>query len=159
MLSRLHELVPGAGDWPAFVRNRSEQFEARLTTVEIVDSCSVLFIGMAGARLPVPCAHGEGRAEFASAADLTQVRQDRQVCARFVDNGGAPTEIYPLNPNGSPGGITALTSADGRVTVMMPHPERVFRNVQLSWRPPDWSGEFSPWIELFRNAHRFVEGA
>ena len=159
MMSRLHELVPGAADWPAFLRNRSEQFEARLSTVEIIDSCSVLFSGMAGARLPVPSAHGEGRAAFASDADRLHLEQGNQVCARFVDNRGAATEVYPLNPNGSPGGITALTSTDGRITVMMPHPERVFRNVQLSWRPGTWDGEFSPWIELFRNARRFVDGA
>ena len=159
MLSRLHELVPGAAAWPAFLGNRSEQFEARLATVEIIDSCSVLFAGMAGARLPVPCAHGEGQAVFADTGDLARLQEGNQICARFVDNRGAPTEIYPLNPNGSPSGITALTSTDGRVTVIMPHPERVFRNVQLSWRPPQWRGEFSPWIELFRNARRFVDDA
>ena len=157
MLSLLRELIPGTEGWPSFVRNRSEQFEARLVTVEIMESNSVLLAGMAGSRLPVPCAHGEGRAEFGSAADLARLCEANQVGMRFVDNDGRPAERYPLNPNGSPGGVTGLSSADGRVTVMMPHPERVFRNVQLSYRPDDWAGEYSPWIQLFRNARRFAD--
>ena len=160
MLSLLRELIPGTDAWPRFVRNRSEQFEARLVTVEILESSSVLFSGMAGSRLPVAVAHGEGRAEFAGEGDLKTLGECGQISARYVDNHGRATERYPLNPNGSPGGVTALASADGRVTAMMPHPERVFRNVQLSWHPDDWSpDEFSPWLQLFRNAYRFAREA
>jgi len=158
MLSLLRELIPGTEGWPRFLRNRCEQFEARLVTVEVVESNSVLLAGMAGWRLPVPCAHGEGRAEFGADADLDRLCQEKQVGMRFVDNHGQPTLQYPLNPNGSPEGVTGLSSADGRVTIMMPHPERVFRNVQLSYRPDDWTGEYSPWIQLFRNARRFADG-
>ena len=160
MLSLLRELIPGTDGWPRFVRNRSEQFEARLVTVEILESSSVLFSGMAGSRLPIAVAHGEGRAVFADEGDLKALGENGQISARYVDNHGRVTERYPLNPNGSPGGVTALASADGRVTVIMPHPERVFRNVQLSWRPDDWSSdEFSPWLQLFDNAHRFSREA
>ena len=155
MLSHLRELIPGAGLWPSFLRNRSEQFEARLATVEILESRSILFRGMAGSRLGIACAHGEGRAAFADSKTMSRAMAEGQVCMRFVDNHGAPTERYPCNPNGSPGGITSLTSSDGRATIMMPHPERVFRNVQLSWKPGDWSGEDSPWLRLFQNAHAF----
>ncbi|MFA6110453.1 MAG: phosphoribosylformylglycinamidine synthase [Candidatus Latescibacterota bacterium] len=158
MLSHLKELIPGAAHWPRFRRNRSEQFEARYVTVEVLESPSVLLRGMAGSRLPIPCAHGEGRVEFASPADEEQVRVGSQACLRFVDNQGAPTERYPLNPNGSPGGLTGLTSLDGRTTIVMPHPERVFRNLQLSWRPADWTGEESPWLRLFQNAADFARG-
>jgi phosphoribosylformylglycinamidine synthase len=148
MLSNLRELIPGAGSWPRFVRNLSEQFEARLCLVEIAESPSILLRGMAGARLPIVVAHGEGRAEFEGETGI--------VAARFVDNRGAVTEHYPENPNGSPGGITALTTPDGRVTIMMPHPERVFRTVQHSWHPDGW-GEDGPWMRLFRNARLFVD--
>jgi phosphoribosylformylglycinamidine synthase len=148
MLSNLRELIPGAQRWPRFVRNLSEQFEARLCLVEIEESPSILLRGMAGARLPIVVAHGEGRAEIEGEPEI--------VAARFVDNRGAVTEHYPENPNGSPAGVTALTTRDGRVTIMMPHPERVFRTLQHSWHPDGW-GEDGPWMRLFRNARLFVD--
>ena len=151
MLSGLRELIPGAGHWPGFVRNRSEQFEARLSLVEILESESLLLRGMAGSRIPIAVAHGEGRAEFASAHDM----HNAKVSMRYIENDGAVAERYPSNPNGSPGGITGLTTEDGRVTIMMPHPERVFRTVQFSWAPDGW-GEASPWLRLFRNARAWV---
>jgi phosphoribosylformylglycinamidine synthase len=151
MMSALKELVPGAQHWPSFERNRSEQFEGRMVMVEIVDSPSIVFRGMAGSRIPGVTAHGEGRAQFASAAD----RARALVSARFVDNRGQPTEVYPLNPNGSPEGITGLTTADGRFTILMEHPERLFRTVQMSWAP-DQAGEDSPWMRMFRNARAWV---
>ena len=159
MMARLKELIPGAEHWPAVERNRSEQFEARLTTVEIVPSRSVLLRDMAGARLPIPCAHGEGRLTFADAADGQALVSAELACMRFVDNFGQATERYPFNPNGSPHGLTGVTSADGRATIMMPHPERVVRTAQLSWRPDDWTQEFSPWLRLFQNARLFVAGS
>jgi phosphoribosylformylglycinamidine synthase len=154
MMSALADLIPGAGHWPRFVRNRSEQFEARLVLVEVQPSASVWFDGMAGSRLPVVTAHGEGLPSFAGVASPETVRS--QVTLRFVDHRGAPTERYPMNPNGAPGGLTGLTSTDGRFDILMPHPERVFRNVQLSWRPHVWdaAGEDSPWLRMFRNARR-----
>jgi phosphoribosylformylglycinamidine synthase len=148
MLSALKELIPGAEHWPRFERNRSDQFEGRLALVEVVPSPSLLFAGMAGARLPIPVAHGEGRAVGASAASL--------VALRFVDADGRPAETYPANPNGSPGGITGLTTRDGRFTIVMPHPERAFRSVQLSWRPAGF-GEDGPWMRMFRNAREWVD--
>ncbi|MCE3250047.1 MAG: phosphoribosylformylglycinamidine synthase, single chain form, partial [Geminicoccaceae bacterium] len=151
MMSALKELVPGAQHWPAFVRNRSEQFEARLVMVEITPSPSILFAGMAGSRIPIATAHGEGRAEFSSPADLEKAI----VAMRYVNNRGEPTGAYPYNPSGSPQGITGLTTADGRFTIVMPHPERVFRSVQMSWVPPDL-GEDSPWMRMFYNARRWV---
>ncbi len=151
MLAALKELVPGAARWPRFLKNTSEQFEARVVTVEIVQSPSVFFLGMEGSRLPVVTAHGEGRASFDAPDDARRAI----IAARFVDNRGRPTETYPLNPNGSPGGITALTTEDGRFTIIMPHPERVFRSVQWSWHPDEW-GEDSPWVRAFRNARVFV---
>jgi phosphoribosylformylglycinamidine synthase len=151
MMSNLRELVPGASLWPHFVRNRSEQFEARLTLVEVQAGPSLFFTGMAGSRIPVATAHGEGLAEFRDAAQLEAMAP--LVALRFVDHRGAPTERYPYNPNGSPQGITGLTTADGRFTILMPHPERVFRSVQMSWRPDGW-GEASPWLRMFRNARR-----
>jgi len=155
MLSNLRELIPGAEQWPRFVRNRSEQFEARLARVRIEDSPSVLLTGMTGSLLPIAVAHGEGRAELRDAAQRGALESGRLVAARYVDNRGEPSERYPSNPNGSPGGITALTTTDGRVTIMMPHPERVFRTVQHSWRPDGW-GEDAPWLRLFRNARAWV---
>lgn len=152
MLSWLRELIPGAADWPRFVRNRSAQFEARVCTLQIEQSPSILLEGMAGARLPVAVAHGEGRALFGDADQQARAR----VVARYVDNRGAVTERYPLNPNGSPAGITALTSEDGRATILMPHPERVFRSVTNSWRPDGWR-EDGPWMQLFYNARRWVD--
>ncbi len=149
MLAALAELIPGAGNWPRFLRNRSEQFEGRLSLVEIADTRSPFFTGMAGSRLPIAVAHGEGRAEFRSA-------EDQRACAaltvmRFVDHHGRAATRYPANPNGSPDGIAGLTSGDGRVTIMMPHPERVFRTVQNSWYPAG-AGEDSGWMRMFRNA-------
>jgi len=151
MMAALAPLIPGAAAWPRFVRNRSEQFEARYVAVEIVPSPSLFFAGMAGSRIPVAVAHGEGRAVFAT----EDSRRGALVAARFVDHRGQPTERYPLNPNGSPEGITAVTTADGRFTILMPHPERVFRTVQCSWHPEDW-GEDSPWMRMFRNARVWV---
>jgi len=151
MFAELGDLVPGSTHWPRFLRNRSEQFEARLSLLEIVDSPSVLLRGMAGSRLPVAVAHGEGRAEFASAEAAALVR----TCVRYIDNHGAPATRYPSNPNGSPLGVTGFCNDDGRVTILMPHPERVFRSVQLSWRPRDWHGD-SPWMRMFRNARAWV---
>ena len=159
MLSHLSELIPGAENWPRFLRNSSEQFEARYVTVEVLESRSVLLAGMAGSRLGIACAHGEGRAQFDDAQSRQRLVDDRQVCLRFVDNQGRPTERYPANPNGSPEGMTALTSADGRATVMMPHPERVFRTIQLSYAPGSWEGEYAPWLRLFQNAHAYVSGS
>jgi phosphoribosylformylglycinamidine synthase len=153
MMSNLHEIIPGAANWPHFVRNRSEQFEARFVMVEVPASPSLFFDGMAGSRMPIATAHGEGYAEFASAAQLQAARA--LVALRYVDNRGNPTETYPLNPNGSPQGITGLTTPDGRFTILMPHPERVFRAVQHSWRPADW-GEDGPWMRMFRNSRRWV---
>jgi phosphoribosylformylglycinamidine synthase len=151
MMSNLRELIPGAEHWPRFVKNRSEQFEARLVMVEVLPSPSLFFSGMAGSRMPVPTAHGEGRALF----DSERARAAVVAALRYVDNRGAPTDVYPMNPSGSPGGITGLTTPDGRFTVLMPHPERAFRAVQLSWHPREW-GEDSPWMRMFRNARKWV---
>jgi phosphoribosylformylglycinamidine synthase len=151
MMAAMKEIVPGAQHWPSFERNRSEQFEGRLVMVEIVESPAIVFRGMAGSRIPGVTAHGEGRAQFASDVD----REQAIVAARFVDNRGRVTETYPLNPNGSPEGITGLTTADGRFTILMEHPERVFRTVQMSWAP-DGAGEESPWMRVFRNARSWV---
>ncbi len=153
MLSNLKELIPGTEHWPHFVRNRSEQFEARFVMVEVTDSPSVLLEGMAGSRMPIAVAHGEGRAEFADPTQLEAVAG--QVALRYIENDGQVAVRYPANPNGSPEGITGLCNADGRVTIMMPHPERVVRSVTNSWHPDDW-GEDSPWMRLFRNARRWV---
>lgn len=151
MLASLAELIPGTDLWPRFVRNRVEQFEARLALVEVLPSPSLFLSGMAGSRLPIAVAHGEGRAEFRSGEQLRQAQAAGLIGLRFVDHRGAVAERYPANPNGSPGGITGLTSRDGRCTILMPHPERVFRGVQYSWQPGDW-GEDGPWLRLFRNA-------
>jgi phosphoribosylformylglycinamidine synthase len=151
MMSNLRELIPGAEHWPRFVKNRSEQFEARLVMVEVLPGPSLFFAGMAGSRMPVPTAHGEGRALF----DSAQAQAKAIAALRFVDHRGAATEIYPMNPNGSPGGITGLTTADGRFTILMPHPERAFRTVQQSWHPKGW-GDDSPWMRMFRNARSWV---
>ncbi len=151
MMSHLRELIPGAENWPAFVKNRSEQFEARFVMVEVTPSPSLFFDGMAGSRMAIATAHGEGRASFGSKDAMAGAI----VALRFVDNRGAPTGIYPLNPNGSPQGITGLTTKDGRFTIVMPHPERVFRTVQQSWHPDGW-GEDSPWMRMFRNARKWI---
>ena len=155
MMSNLHEIIPGSELWPHFVRNRSEQFEARFVMVEVMASPSLFFSGMAGSRMPIAVAHGEGFAEFSSAAAVEQAISEKLVSLRYVDHFGKPTERYPANPNGSPSGITGLTTADGRFSIMMPHPERVFRAVQHSWRPDGWQDE-GPWLRMFRNARKFV---
>jgi len=155
MLAHLVEIIPGTAHWPRFLANRSAQFEARLSLVEVQDSASVLLRDMAGSRLLIATSHGEGRASFASRSDLPACEAGGQVALRFVDHQGRIAERYPANPNGSPGGIAGLCSADGRVTAFMPHPERVVRTVQHSWHPPEW-GEDGPWLRLFRNARAFV---
>ena len=155
MMSNLRDLVPGASNWPHFVRNTSEQFEARVCMVEIAHSPSILFAGMSGSRLPIAVAHGEGRAEFANDAARKAVVDGGQAALYWVDNRGAHTSAYPANPNGSPAGITGLTTTDGRVTIMMPHPERVVRTIANSWHPDEW-GEDGPWLRLFRNARAWV---
>lgn len=150
MMSNLKEIIPGAEHWPHFVRNASEQFEARLVQVEIpTDTNSILLSGMNGSRLPVVVAHGEGRAEYAANS------QPSHLALRYIDYTGAPTERYPANPNGSPQGLAGLTNEDGRVTIMMPHPERIFRSLTNSWQDPSW-GEYGPWMRMFRNARAWV---
>ncbi len=155
MMSNLHELIPGTEHWPHFVRNRSEQFEARVAMVEVQKSNSIFLQGMAGSRMPIAIAHGEGHAEFASEEALLAADVSGCVALRYVDNHGKVTEAYPANPNGSPRGITGLTSRDGRVTIMMPHPERMFRAVQNSWRPDEWQ-EDAALMRMFRNARVWV---
>jgi phosphoribosylformylglycinamidine synthase len=153
MMAALSPLIPGTMDWPAFTRNKSEQFEARLSLVEVLDSPSIFFAGMAGSRIPIAVAHGEGYADFSQRGDAKAALG----ALRFVDHHGAPTESYPFNPNGSPGGLTGVTTADGRFTALMPHPERVFRQAQMSWTPPGSDlGAPSPWLRMFRNARRWV---
>ncbi|MEW5786373.1 MAG: phosphoribosylformylglycinamidine synthase [Pseudomonadota bacterium] len=153
MMSRLKDIIPGAEHWPRFERNLSEQFEARFVMVEVPDTPSILFDGMAGSRMPIVVAHGEGRAVF----DSKDQRKAAEVCLRYVDNKGRKTEAYPLNPNGSPKGITGLTTPDGRFTIMMPHPERVFRAIQHAWRPDEWPADGDgPWLRLFRNARKWI---
>jgi phosphoribosylformylglycinamidine synthase len=156
MMSRLSGIIPGAENWPRFERNLSEQFEARFVMVEVPKTPSILFDGMAGSRMPIVVSHGEGRAVFGhdKKSGKTQ-RKATEVCLRYVDNRGRKTETYPMNPNGSPKGITGLTTPDGRFTIMMPHPERVFRAVQHSWKPAEWR-EDAPWLRLFRNARKWV---
>jgi phosphoribosylformylglycinamidine synthase len=156
MLSNLKPLIPGAELWPRFVRNLSEQFEARFSLVRVEESPSIFLKGMAGTHMPIAVSHGEGRAEFASAEALAQLQQTDQIAMRFLENDLSVASRYPANPNGSPDGITGVTSADGRATLMMPHPERVFRTVQNSWHPDNW-GEDSGWMRLFRNARTFVD--
>ncbi|MBC7858534.1 MAG: phosphoribosylformylglycinamidine synthase, partial [Burkholderiaceae bacterium] len=151
MMSNLKAIIPGAQAWPKFTRNKSEKFEARFAMVEVLDSPSIFFQGMAGTKTAIAVAHGEGFADFSQTGKFDEV----QKALRFVDNGGAATEAYPFNPNGSPQGLTSVTTPDGRFTVMMPHAERVFRTVQQSWHPAAW-GEDSPWMRMFRNARKFV---
>jgi phosphoribosylformylglycinamidine synthase len=154
MMSNLHEIIPGADNWAHFSRNQSEQFEARFVMVEVQKSPSIFFHGMEGSRMPIVVAHGEGYADFGNAKTL-KAAQDL-VTLRYVDNHGKPTETYPLNPNGSPQGITGLTTPDGRFSIMMPHPERVFRAVQNSWYPAEWQ-ENGAWLRMFQNARQWVE--
>jgi phosphoribosylformylglycinamidine synthase len=153
MMSNLSRLIPGAAHWPHFVRNRSEQFESRFVLLEVQRSPSILFRGMEGSRIPVATAHGEGFAEFRD--DAQRMAAEPLVALRFIDNRGQPTEAYPVNANGSRHGVTGLTTGDGRYTILMPHPERVFRSVQMSWRPREW-GEDSPWMRMFRNARAWL---
>ena len=155
MMSNLRSIVPGAGHWPRFVQNKSERFEARFSSLRIDRSPSVLFAGMEGSVIPVAVSHGEGYAEFRDAATAQACSDSGLVAARYVDNHHRATEQYPLNPNGSPLGMTALTTTTGRVTIMMPHPERVFRTHAMSWHPAEW-GEHSPWMRLFENARAWV---
>jgi phosphoribosylformylglycinamidine synthase len=156
MMSNLKELIPGASHWPHFVQNRSERFEARTVLVDIPASPSVFLSGMAGLQAPVAVAHGEGRAEFSGDVALGHAREQSLICMRYVSHDGEPTICYPFNPNGSPEGIAGLCTKDGRFTIMMPHPERVFRTVQLSWHPDEW-GEDSPWMRMFREARVWVD--
>lgn len=154
VLASLKDLIPGAESWPRFVRNRSEQFEARYSLVQVQESDSILFDGMAGSHMAIAVAHGEGRAELTNAQAL-RIIQDGQAVLKFVDHRLHATEVYPLNPNGSPEGITGLTNEDGRFTIMMPHPERVYRSVTNSWHPDEWQKD-SPWMRMFRNARVWV---
>jgi phosphoribosylformylglycinamidine synthase len=151
MMSHLRELIPGAENWPRFVKNRSEQFEAPFVMVEILRSPPLFFSGMAGSRMAVPTAHGEGRALF----DSAQAKAQAIVALRFVDHRGAPTEVYPMNPNGSPGGITELTTPDGRFTILMPHPERAFPH-RAAILAPHGPGRGQPWMRMFRNARKRI---
>ena len=153
MMSNLRELIPGSELWPRFVRNTSDRFEARFSLVEVTQSPSLLLQGMVGSQMPIAVSHGEGRVEVRDAAHLAALESKGLVALRYVDNFGKVTETYPANPNGSPNGITAVTTESGRVTIMMPHPERVFRTVSNSWHPENW-GEDGPWMRIFRNARK-----
>ncbi len=155
MMSHLKDLIPGAGHWPKFVRNLSEQFEARFVLTEVVDSPSIMLKGMQGSRIPIVVAHGEGRVEFTEPQQHETLLKQKLLSLRYIDHYGHVTETYPFNPNGSPQGITGVTNDDGRFTIMMPHPERVFRTVQNSWHPNNWE-EDSAWMRMFRNARCFV---
>ncbi|WP_455202046.1 phosphoribosylformylglycinamidine synthase, partial [Kaarinaea lacus] len=155
MMSNLYQLIPGAELWPRFVRNTSEQFEARFSTVEVEKTTSLFLKSMSGSRMPIAVAHGEGRVELRQGVSVQDLERANIVALKFVDNYGNATERYPLNPNGSPQGITGLTTIDGRFTIMMPHPERVFRSVQNSWHPDEWR-EDSPWMRMFRNVRKAI---
>ena len=150
MLSALRSIIPGAADWPDFLRNESEQFEARFSQLKIAETNNIFFQGMEGAEIPVAIAHGEGRASYASTA-----AEPAQMAAQYIDNQGEATMQYPFNPNGSDASVAAVSGANGRVLAMMPHPERVFRTVQMSWAPDAWD-ENSPWMRMFYNARLFV---
>ena len=157
MISQLKDIIPGAEHWPQFVRNRSEQFEARYANVEVMESPSIFFKGMEGSLLPIPVAHGEGRADFSSTGDFEKCLTQDLISARYIDFNCEPTEQYPANPNGSPAGATGFTTTDGRATIMMPHPERLFRSVQMSYRPDDqFTSEAGPWLKMFQNARSYV---
>ena len=148
-LSQLKCLIPGASGWPTFEKNKSNQFESRLTMIEIIDSPSILLQNLAGVRLPIVIAHGEGR--------VTKLTEKTYACMRYIDNYGSPAEKYPANPNGSIDGLTAFTTIDGRATIMMPHPERVFLNKQFSWHPDKSLEIESTWIQIFYNARRWLD--
>jgi phosphoribosylformylglycinamidine synthase len=156
MFAALKRIIPGTAHWPRFVRNRSEQYEARFSLVEVLPSPSVLLAGMAGSVLPVAVAHGEGRAEFSSEADARECAASGLVGVRYINAAGDAATTYPANPSGTPFGIAALANSDGRITIIMPHPERSFRYLQNSWRPAG-AREYSGWMRLFRNARRFVD--
>ncbi len=156
MLANLREVIPGTQAWPHFLRNQSEQFEARFSLVTVAESPSIFFAGMVGSRLPIAVAHGEGRAHWHNKDDMVALEKASLIALRYVDNHGTVTQTYPANPNGSPQGVTGLCNADGRITIMMPHPERVFRSVQHTWQT-DHAHEDSPWLRMFRNARVWVE--
>ena len=155
MMSTLRDLIPGAALWPRFVTNRSERFEARFVEVAIQKSPSIFFDGMEGSMMPIVVSHGEGRAEFKNEEHLKALEEKGLVAMRYIDHQGEIAMRYPLNPNGSPNGITSVTTEDGRFTILMPHPERVQRAVACSWHPDEWQ-EDSPWVRIFRNARKFV---
>jgi len=156
MMAELRDLIPGAEHWPHFVRNASEQFEGRVAMVQVPKFTNSLFLeDMQGSRMPVAVSHGEGRALFASPEDQAALQAANGLALQYIDNRGDVTEAYPANPNGSPAGIAGVTAADGRVLIMMPHPERVIRTVSNSWNDPSW-GEYGPWMRIFRNARRWV---
>jgi phosphoribosylformylglycinamidine synthase len=155
MVSKLKDIIPGANYWPSFEKNLSDQFEARLAQVKVKKSDSILLSGMEGWSMPIASAHGEGHAKFIN-NDLDNLMNSDQIALNFVNSKGSNTETYPLNPNGSVNGITGITAANGRVTIMMPHPERVFRKLQMSWKPNHWK-EFSPWMQIFINAKKFTD--
>ena len=153
MMATLADLIPGAAHWPKLMRNESEQYEARLVNVKINKTPSILLSGMEGSVVPVVVAHGEGRADFSRQGNHAQLSAEGLVAVQYVNSQGEATQQYPFNPNGSPDALAGFTTPDGRFTIMMPHPERVFRNVQMSWAPKD-AGEFSPWMRLFYNARK-----
>jgi phosphoribosylformylglycinamidine synthase len=150
MISNLKEIIPGSNIWPTFERNTSEQFEARVASVEIMQSKSLFFEGMTGSIMPIAVAHGEGRANFSSAPN------SENITIRYVDYNGVATQTYPYNPNGSENAVASLCDDSGRITIMMPHPERVFRAIQNSWHPSSWK-ERSPWMKMFENARKWVD--
>jgi phosphoribosylformylglycinamidine synthase len=156
MLSQLRDLIPGAEHWPTFVRNQSEQFEARLALVKVIDSPSILMNDLSGMTLPIVVAHGEGRVMFRDNGSKNAILKDKQLMLQYVNHQGETSERYPHNPNGSAQGMTGFTSTDGRATIMMPHPERVFRAWQLSWKPKEWQGD-TPWMKMFTNARKWLK--
>jgi phosphoribosylformylglycinamidine synthase len=156
MVAALRDLIPGASHFPRFVQNTSERFEARLAQVRVEASASIFLQGMQGSELPIVVSHGEGRVETLPAQDARALDAPGRVALRFIDSEGRPAQRYPDNPNGSPAGITGISSDDGRVLIAMPHPERVFRSAQLSWHPSSW-GNYSPWMRVFDNARAWVE--
>ena len=154
MMSNLYQMIPGASSWPRFVRNLSEQFEARVVMAEVLETPSMFLQDMQGSMMPTVVAHGEGRVEVRDRS-AEELLESGLACLRYVNADGAPSEIYPLNPNGSALGLNGFCNEDGRFTIMMPHPERIFRSIQNSWRAPEW-GEYGPWMRMFRNARRWV---
>ena len=152
MMSQIRDIIPGAEHWPDFVRNSSEQFESRLVMVEILESPSILLAKMASSKIPIIVAHGEGQANFKNGSKVSKTITS----LRYIDNKGIPANTYPANPNGSLDGANGFTNNDGRITIMMPHPERVFLKKQFSWAPENWQYEEGPWIRLFKNARNWV---